>query len=182
MALGNIGVPVGTELVVPAAGALTATGHLSNIWLTGLVATLGEIVGAMILYTVGFVGGRPFVMRYGKYLKLGESKYDKLHAFYEKHGAKMVFLSRFIPVIRGVASLPAGVSRMQKRYFLACTAAGSAIFCFGLAFLGNAFGHHLDAVMPYVHKFSLVIAGVILLGIVIWFARAMSAKKTSTVA
>jgi len=68
MVLGNIGLPVGTEIVVPAAGALAATGHLSSWWLAGLVATAGEIVGGTLLYAVGFVGGRPFVQRWGKYI------------------------------------------------------------------------------------------------------------------
>jgi membrane protein DedA with SNARE-associated domain len=137
MVLGNIGIPVGTELVVPMSGALSGPGQpLPNVWLSGTVATLGEVVGGGIFYAVGFAGGRPFIERYGKFIGLNLHKLDIAHAFYERHGRKTVFLCRFIPVIRGVSALPAGISRMQKRYFFAYTAAGSAIFCFALVLLG----------------------------------------------
>jgi membrane protein DedA with SNARE-associated domain len=163
MVLGNIGIPVGAELVVPAAGALAATGHLSS-WLgVALVATIGEVVGCSILYAVGYFGGRPFVARWGKYLKLSESKLDTFHTFYERHGNVVVFVCRFIPFVRGVASLPAGVSRMRKRYFLIYSAAGSALFCIGLAWLGSLFGAHVDEIMPQLHRISTVAILIVLL-------------------
>jgi membrane protein DedA with SNARE-associated domain len=165
MVLGNMGIPVGTELVVPAAGALAATGHLSSVWLAALVATVGEIVGGSILYAIGYAGGRPFVARYGKYLKLSEKKLDAFHDFYGRHGNVVVFVCRFLPFVRGVSALPAGVSRMQKRYFVAYTAAGSAVFCFGLAWIGSLFGRHLDEITPQIHKFSFLF--IVLLGLAV---------------
>jgi len=155
MVLGNLGIPVGTELVVPAAGALAATGHLSSVWLAATVATAGELVGGGILYAIGFAGGRPFVARWGKYLKLDEKKLDAFHEVYERYGNVVVFVCRFLPLVRGVSALPAGVARMQKRYFFAYTAAGSAVFCFGLAYLGSLFGRHFDEISPQIHRFSL---------------------------
>lgn len=164
MVVANVGIPVGAELVVPAAGALAATGHLSSVWLAGAVATLGEVVGGAILYTVGYTGGRPFVARYGKFLKLDEKKLDTFHEFYERYGSIVVFVCRFIPLIRGVAALPAGVSRMKKRYFFAYTTAGSAVFCFGLVWIGSIFGRHFDEIAPQIHKFSLVFVIAIVAG------------------
>ncbi len=166
MVIGNLGIPVGTELVVPAAGALAATGHLSNVWLAGAVATVGEIVGGTLLYAIGYAGGRPFVARYGHYLKLSEKKLDAFHGFYDRHGNVVVFVCRFIPFVRGVSALPAGVSRMQKRYFVAYTAAGSAVFCFGLAWLGSIFGRHIDDIKPQIHQVSTLVVGIILLAVV----------------
>jgi membrane protein DedA with SNARE-associated domain len=89
-------------------------------------------------------------------------KLDMASAFYDRHGRKTVFICRFIPVIRGIASLPAGISRMRKRYFFPYTMAGSGIFCFALAFLGLAFSKHFDDLAPYVHKLSL---GIVALGV-----------------
>jgi membrane protein DedA with SNARE-associated domain len=156
MMLGNIGVPVGTELIVPTAGALAAKGLL-NVWVAAGVATLGEIAGAGVLYAIGFFGGRPFVARWGKYVGVSMHKLDTAHAFYERHGRKTVFISRFIPVIRGIASLPAGISRMQKRYFFPYTTAGSLIFCFALAQLGSSLGKHFDEIAPYLHKATIAV-------------------------
>jgi len=178
MTLGNMGIPVGTEFVVPAAGALSATGHLSSVWLVGAVATLGEVVGGTILYYVGFVGGRPFVLKYGKFVKVDEKKLDAFHSFYERHGNIVVFVCRLLPVVRGVSALPAGVSRMPKRYFISYTAAGSAIFCFGLAYLGSIFGHHFDEIAPIIHKTSTVLVAVVLLAIVSFIAeRVLRARR-----
>lgn len=171
MVIGNLGIPVGTELVVPAAGALAATGHLSSVWLAASVATIGEIVGGTILYAIGYAGGRPFVARYGRFVKVSEKKLDSFHEFYERYGNVVVFVCRFVPLVRGVAALPAGVSRMQKRFFITYTAAGSAIFCFGLAYLGSIFGRHLYEITPQIHKLSLVILAALVVFAAVAFAR-----------
>lgn len=178
MLLGNMGIPVGTELVVPAAGALAASGHLSNLWLAATIATAGEIVGGAILYAIGYAGGRPFVARYGKYLKLDEAKLDAFHNVYERHGNVVVFVCRFLPFVRGVAALPAGVARMQKRYFLAYTAAGSAVFCFGLAYLGSLFGRHIDEISPQIHKTSsILIVAIVLVVVALVAFRIVQARR-----
>ncbi|GAC1565921.1 MAG: DedA family protein [Vulcanimicrobiaceae bacterium] len=168
MVLGNMGLPVGTEIVMPAAGALSVTRHLMTWQGAAAVGTLGELVGGSALYLIGYVGGRPFVARYGRYLKLSEKKLDQFHEFYERHGNIVVFVCRFLPFVRGIAALPAGVSQMPKRYFLTYTALGSAIFCFGLAYLGSLLGRHFDDITPQIHKFSLVIviALVVVVGVV----------------
>jgi membrane protein DedA with SNARE-associated domain len=162
MTLGNMGLPVGTEIVMPAAGALAASKGNMTWFGAGLAGTLGEIVGGSILYSIGYAGGRPFVVRYGKYVKLSEKKLDQFHGFYTRKGNIVVFVCRFLPFVRGVSALPAGVSKMQKRYFLTYTALGSAIFCFGLAYLGSILGQHFDELTPQIHKFSLgIVVGLI---------------------
>ncbi|MBD5633611.1 MAG: DedA family protein [Candidatus Eremiobacteraeota bacterium] len=165
MTLGNLGIPVGTELVVPAAGALAATGHLSSLWLAAFVATLGEVVGGTILYAIGYAGGEPFVARFGRYIKVDAKKLAVFHTFYERHGNATVFVCRFLPFVRGVAALPAGVSRMPKRYFIAYTAAGSAVFCFGLAYVGSLFGRHFDAIAPTIHRSSTLVIALLVVAV-----------------
>jgi membrane protein DedA with SNARE-associated domain len=182
MFLGNIGMPTGTEIVMPSAGALAATGHLPNVgplpgWtIVGAVGTAGEVCGGLVLYFIGYYGGLPFVQRYGKYIRFREHELERVHAFYEKHGRPMVFWCRFIPFVRGVAALPPGISRMPKRYFLTYTALGSAIFCFGLAYLGDEAGHNVDAITTYVHDFAMaIIIGVVVViaaAVVFWRMRA----------
>jgi membrane protein DedA with SNARE-associated domain len=161
--LGNLGMPAALEVTVPAAGGLAAQGHLAPVgplagWLVvAIVATVGELVGATILYTIGFYGGLPFVHRYGKYIRFSQHEYDRVHAFFLRYGRPTVFWARFIPFIRGVSSLPAGISRMPKRYFFTYTLLGSAIFCFSLSYLGNVAGNNLDAILGGLHKATLLI-------------------------
>jgi membrane protein DedA with SNARE-associated domain len=171
MALGNMGIPAATEIVVPTAGALAAQGLLDSWVIVGLVATLGELAGGLVLYAVGYYGGEPFVHRYGKYVFFREHELERVHAFYARYGKKTVFISRFVPFIRGISALPAGLSQMPKRYFITYTLAGSAIFCFGLAYLGDQFGRNVNALLPLIHKFSLALAAVVVVALVafVWW-------------
>ena len=184
MVVGNMGVPAGTEIVVPTAGGLAAQGHLPRLlgmpaWIiVALVATLGEIVGGGLLYAVGYFGGEPFVRRWGRYVFFREQELERVHAFYARYGRNTVFLCRFIPFIRGIAGFPAGVSRMQKRWFFAYTGAGSAIFCFALAFLGQTVGRNVDTLVPWVHRFSLALLGlVIVAGVGLLVFRSASKRR-----
>ncbi|MDP9104728.1 MAG: DedA family protein [Candidatus Eremiobacteraeota bacterium] len=185
MFLGNIGTPVGTEVVMPTAGALASQGHFTALlslpaWIVvALVGTVGEICGATTLYEVGYHGGLPFVHRYGRYVGFKERELGHVQRFYGKFGHWAVFLARFVPFVRGVASLPAGLSRMNLPLFLASTAIGSAIFCFGLAYLGQVAGNHLDAITAVLHKAALLIVVVIVVLIVaaVFVIRARSKKK-----
>ncbi|MGH7660933.1 MAG: DedA family protein [Vulcanimicrobiaceae bacterium] len=154
MILGNLAMPVGTEVVVPIAGAAAGAGHLSSWVLVGAVATLGEVVGGSALYALGYYAGEPVVHRFGR---RAEHELQRVQAYYERHGRKTVFLCRFIPFVRGIASLPPGISRMPKRYFLTYHTLGSAIFCFGLAFLGFSLGKNFTTMLPVVRRFSLIL-------------------------
>ncbi len=161
MALGNIGAPVGTEFVVPAAGALVATGHLSNLWMVVIVATLGELAGASVAYAVGRYGGRPVVHRYGHYVMFHEREMVKVEGFFQRYGSLAILFCRFIPVVRGICSIPAGISRMPLLPFYVFTAVGSFIFCLLLALLGHKLGQHFDTLAPLFHRSSLIIAGLL---------------------
>ena len=187
MLLGNCAVPVGTEVVMPTAGALAAQGQLPALagipgWITvGLVGTLGEIVGGSILYAVGYYGGVPVVEKYGRYVHFDAKKLARVHAYYERFGTPTVFWCRFIPFVRGVSAFPAGLAQMQKRYFLTYTALGSAIFCFGLACLGDLAGRNIDTLTASLHKAGLiviVIAAVIIAGGII-LVRARAKKSAA---
>lgn len=178
MMLGNMGAPAGTEIVMPTAGGLAAQGHFPGAlgmpaWVAvALVGTIAEVVGASLLYAIGYYGGEPFLERYGRYIGFKQKELARVHAFYERFGNPTVFWCRFIPFIRGVASFPAGVARMQKRFFVTYTALGSAVFCFGLAYLGNAAGRNLDALTASMHKVALavvVLALVVIVAAVVFF-------------
>ena len=181
--LGNLGMPAALEVMVPTAGGLAAQGHLAPVgplpgWIVvALVATFGELIGATILYTIGYYGGLPFVHRYGKYIRFNQHEYDRVHAFFERYGRPTVFWCRFVPFVRGVSSLPAGISRMQKRYFFSYTLLGSAIFCFGLAYLGNVAGSNLDAILALLHKAALAIVALVVVAIVAAVVALRARKK-----
>jgi len=165
MLLGNIGAPIGSEVVLPTAGALAGAGHLGNIWIAIAVAVLGELVGQGIGYAIGRFGGRPLVTRFGAYVGFHHDQLDRVHAFFERWGSFAVFLCRFIPVIRGIDGIPAGIAEMDLVPFFLWTFLGSTIFCGGLMLLGSAVGHHLAQIVPLLHHYSRLLILVALIAL-----------------
>jgi len=187
--LGNLGFPAGLEIMIPTAGGLAAQGHLAPLgpipgWIVvAAVGVLGEMLGTSVLYAIGYYGGLPFVHRYGKYVHFKEHEYARVHTFFEKYGRLTVFWCRFVPFVRGVVSLPAGISRMPKRYFFSYTFLGSALFCFGLAYLGQYAGKRLDTILPVIHKFGLLIilVSIVLAVVAIVYWRMNRARRPASI-
>jgi membrane protein DedA with SNARE-associated domain len=167
LALGNLGAPVGTEVILPVAGALTATGHLSSLWLTVIVALAGELSGGSAGYAIGRFGGVPLIERYGRYIHVTHDRLLVVHRFFERWGTFAIFVCRFLPVLRGVAAIPAGIAEMNLALFYLWTFLGSLIFCTLLILLGSAFGTHLDAVLPLLRRGGYVALGVAVIAVVV---------------
>jgi membrane protein DedA with SNARE-associated domain len=165
--LGNFGVPIGSEIVLPAAGALTATGHLGQLWLTLSIALAGELAGGTVGYAIGRYGGVPIIERYGKYIHFTHERLMRVHRFFERWGTFAIFVCRFLPFIRGVSAIPAGIAEMNLGLFYLWTFLGSLIFCTFLIMLGHAFGAHLDAVIPLLRKGGLFVLGVAVVAVVV---------------
>ena len=160
MTLANVGAPVGSEIVLPAAGALVATGHLSNLWLAIAIAVFAELFGQSIGYAVGRFGGRPFVDRYGKYVRFHHAELERVERFFARYGKFAIFICRFIPFIRGIVGIPAGIAEMPLGPFYFWTFCGSLIFCGGLILLGNSLGTHAHEVVDTVRRYAFVLLGV----------------------
>lgn len=177
MALANVGAPVGSEIVLPAAGALVATGHLSSLWLTIAVAVAAELTGQSVAYAVGRFGGRPFAERYGRYVHFEHAQMALVERFFERYGNFAIFICRFTPVIRGIVGIPAGIAEMPLVQFYLWTLLGSLGFCGGLILLGHSVGAHLGSILPVLHKFAYAFLGlVVLAGASVWLIARRRAK------
>lgn len=166
LVLGNFGVPIGSEIVLPVAGALTATGHLNGLWMTIGVALAGELAGGSVGYAIGRYGGVPLIERYGKYVHFTHERLGRVHGFFERWGSFAIFICRFLPVIRGVAAIAAGVAEMNLALFYLWTFLGSLIFCTSLIALGNALGPRLGEVIPLLHRGGYFALGVAVTAVV----------------
>ena len=168
--------PAASELVMVYAGALASGAFASqHVVLFGhqiepggwafltmaLAGTLGYIVGAIGGWAIGRYGGRPFVERHGRFLHLGPERLDRAERWFDRHDRWAVLLGRITPVVRSFVSIPAGVFEMPFWPYLWPTAIGSAIWAFGLAGIGYAFGSNYER---FHHAFDLVlVAGAALL-------------------
>ncbi len=160
LVLGNFGVPIGSEIVLAVAGALVATGHLSSLWLTIAVALAGELGGGSVGYAIGRFGGVPIVERYGRYIHFTHERLVRLHGFFERWGTFAIFVCRFLPFVRGVSAIPAGIAEMNLGLFYLWTFLGSLIFCTFLVLFGNALGTHLGDVLPLLHRSGYAVLAV----------------------
>jgi len=160
MAIGNVGGPVGAEVLMPVVGGLVGTGHLGSLWIAIGAAVLGELAGQSIAYAIGRYGGYPFFEKFGKYVHFGHDELQRIHGFFERHGTFALFICRFVPVIRGFVGFPAGMAQMNLAQFYLWTFLGSLAFCGAFIAVGYILGDHLNDLLPLIHKGGLVIFGV----------------------
>ena len=132
MAAGEV-LPIPSEIVLPLVGVQVSAGLLV-FWAATLAATVGSVLGAWALYAVGRWGGRPAVLRLSRFLGVREERMSRAEQWFARHGTVVVLLSRVIPGLRGLASLPAGTLRMPMARFLVLTAIGA--FCWNAALIG----------------------------------------------
>jgi membrane protein DedA with SNARE-associated domain len=156
--------PMPSEAVMPFAGFVVAEGTLR--W-SGVIAsaTLGSIVGSLIGYAIGIYGGRPFARRYGKYLLLDQSDLDTADRFFQRHGGITILIARFIPVIRHLISIPAGMGRMRLLPFCLFTVIGAGLWNSILTVCGFFLKKNWTTVMRYSHVIDIVV--LVLLGALI---------------
>lgn len=165
IALETVFPPLPSEIILPLGGFTASRGDLT-LWGVMLAATLGSVVGALILYGVGYWIGRErlytLVDRYGRYALLKQSDIDKANDWFERYSSKAVLIGRLVPVVRSLVSIPAGLTRMPLPTFVLYTAIGSAIWNGILVGAGYALGSRWEEVGGYVSYLQYaVIAGVL---------------------
>lgn len=168
MALESSLFPVPSELVMIPAGYLAARGELDP-FLAALAGACGSVIGASANYALGRYVGRAFLLRYGRYFLINEAKYHEAEALFCRNANVATFVGRFIPVVRHLISLPAGVFGMRLLPFAGLTFIGSGLWCGFLVALGYFFGEPVVAtVAAYTHEAALIcVAALALFGA--WF-------------
>lgn len=165
MSLESACIPIPSEVIMPFAGAIVTAPllakHTMSLPLVTLSGTLGCLFGSIIAYWIGRQGGRPLLLRYGKYILITEKKLDYVDAFFDKHGEKAIFWSRVLPIVRTFISLPAGICEMSFTKFVLYSTLGSLPWCLFLAYIGYYLGDKWTMIKPYFHKLDAVMAVVI---------------------
>jgi len=163
MGLESMVLPIPSEVVMPFAGWLAYDGQMDWV-IASLAGTLGCTLGSLIAYYAGYYGGRPFVLRYGRYVLLQEKHLDSAERWFEKWGASAVFFTRLLPILRTFISIPAGICRMNIVKFIILTILGSAPWCFALAYAGFLLGPEWESIIRFFEPFEvlIVVAAVLL--------------------
>jgi len=168
MALESMIAPVLSEAVMPFAGFLIFE---QKFTFTGVIffSTLGSIIGSLISYYIGAYGGRPMINKIGKYLLLDQHHLDLTEKFFGRYGSRTIFISRFIPVIRHLISIPAGIGRMNLLKFSIYTVIGAGLWNAFLAYVGFRLRDNWHTVKKYSEFVDLAIVILILAAIIFLF-------------
>ena len=176
----NVFPPIPSEIVLPFAGFVaqqsasavnaTADAAQSDTTVIGMMiaATVGSVVGALILYFVSAAIGperlRGFVERFGKWFGVKSSDLVRAEEWFDRRSVVAVLVGRCVPLIRSIVSIPAGFRRMKLTSFVVLTAIGSAVWNIALIGAGAVLGDQWERVGEYVGVFQwLVIAAVLVL-------------------
>lgn len=173
MVLESACIPIPSEVTMLFGGALVSASFLAPeqqlaFWPVVLAGTGGNLVGSWLAYWAGYVGGRPLIDRWGRYLLIRPHEVEKAHDWFERRGELAVFGGRLLPVIRTFISLPAGVVRMGFWKFTVYTVLGCLPWVAALTWLGYLLGARWETVERILSPFSWAIAAVVLAA-GIWF-------------
>ena len=169
-------VPIPSELVMPFAGYMASQDKFSLAVIL-LINSAGALLGSGLCYWIGVVGGKPFLLNYGKYFLVRQHDIARTEAFFAKHGKKTILIGRFLPVIRHVISVPAGIARMPLSGFFLQTFVGSTIWGGTLILLGYYIGANWETFAKTLKRVDLLIGAFLVLGLVALGIRFMVRRR-----
>jgi membrane protein DedA with SNARE-associated domain len=156
--------PVPSEVILPMAGFLTGQGRLV-FPLVIVAATVGSVIGALLLYWIGRALGedrvRRFIENHGKWLLLDVRDFERAKEWFDHHSDRAVLLARMAPGVRSLISIPAGIDRVPLWRFVLLTTLGSGVWNAVLVAAGWMLGQHWNVVDQYVSKLGWVVGGLI---------------------
>ena len=170
MVLESACIPLPSELIMTYAG-FEAFRHNIGFTQAVIAGVIGNLVGSLIAYYVGKLGGRPFLRRYGKYIWFSEKHFASAERFFAKWGSFAVLISRILPAIRTFISLPAGIANMNLAKFIIFSIIGSIPWVYLLAYVGYALGQNWDSVSSHTGVLTYIFAAILIIGVIGFWVR-----------
>lgn len=156
MAIESSFIPFPSEIVVPPAGYIVSQGGMNMLFVI-LSSTFGSLIGGIVNYYIAATFGRNFLIKYGKYIFINESKFSKMEKFFQNHGEITTFIGRLLPGIRQYISFPAGLARMNLFKFCIFTSIGAGIWSTILAYVGYFVGKNIALIKEKIDTITIVI-------------------------
>lgn len=182
IAIENVFPPIPSEIILTFGGFMTKYSSM-NLWGVIIAATIGSVIGAIILYSLGHCLKAErlekfFDSKLGKMLRLKKEDIKKAEIWFNKHGAKAVFLCRFVPIVRSLISIPAGMAGMELGSFFVLTLLGTFIWNIVLVYLGRFAGDTWEVAVTYIDAYSMVVL-IIFIIVILLFGFLSLRKKLS---
>ena len=158
--LENVFPPIPSEIVLPFAGFVAQRGS-DSVVLMILAATVGSVIGALIMYWIAAVIGderlHAFTRKFGKWVQIREADLTRAEEWFDRHAVSAVLVGRCVPLIRSVVSIPAGFRRMKLIPYIAYTFLGSLVWNIALVGAGAMLGENWERVEPVVATFQWIV-------------------------
>ena len=171
--LENVLPVVPSEIILTFAGLLSVKSHLS----------IASFIGLLILYYICRLISEEklyrFVDRHGKWMKLKSKDLKRANDWFKKYGAWAVFLCRFVPVLRVLITIPAGINRMNVIQFTTLSLIGTTIWNFALILLGRLLSDSFDALMNGIHTYSRIMYVIIIIAVIYFVIRYLMKRRRS---
>ena len=187
IAIENIFPPIPSEVILLFGGFMST---YTNMHIVGIIiaSTLGSLVGAYALYFIGKIFNKERLKKIvrgkiGKVLRFKEKDIDMADEWFDKKGNKTVFFCRFIPIVRSLISIPAGMSEMPLGKFTLYTVVGSLIWNTVLSIAGQTVGANWESILAIFEQYSHIAAIVLVIlgvGAIVWFYSKKRTKKSKT--
>jgi membrane protein DedA with SNARE-associated domain len=165
----DFGIPLPGETVLIAAAIFAGSGRL-NVVAVAVVGFVAAVAGDNIGYAIGRFGGRAVVERWGRYVFLTPERLAKAESFFDRQGAKIIVVARFIEGLRQANGIIAGIAGMHWLRFLACNALGAALWVGTWVTVGDLAGQHITTIYTAITRYSLYAAIAAVIAIAIWIA------------
>ena len=176
MVLETVIVIIPSEAIL-ATGGILASKHIFSFWLAFLVGLLGSVFCAIVIYAMGYFGGKPFIKKYGKYFFMKEEDIEKSDSWFNKYGLYAALIGRNFPIVRTLISLPIGIMRLSFTKFLTYTIIGSIPWTFVFVYIGYALGSNWVVVNQYISRLKIPIRILIIVLIFSYFYKKIKETK-----
>lgn len=171
MVLENVFPPIPSEIVLPFSGFMTVS---SSLTITGVIlaSTFGSVVGALILYSIGYMVNitklEKSIDKWGHILRITTQDLQKANTWFARFGYWTILFGRMIPLIRSLISVPAGMAKMYLYLFLLFTTIGTIIWNTILIMMGATLGENWDKILQWMETYSSFAYLLIFIGLVVF--------------
>lgn len=153
LSAGIVGVPIPDETLMAFVGSLTALGGPFEFGTTLMVSYAGTMTGMIVSYVIGHRVGKPFLTRYGKWVKLTPSRLERAEGWFKKYGLWTVFFGYFVPGVRHFTCYLSGVSGVKFYKYMLYAGTGALLWCTTFLTLGRFIGSNLEGLFHLIHTY-----------------------------
>lgn len=156
MILEAVIIVIPSELIL-ATGGILASQNIFSFFGALLTGIIGSVFCAIIIYLMGYFGGRPFIDKYGKYFFMKKEDIEKAEAWFQKYGMLASFIGRNFPIVRTFISLPIGMMHLSFWPFVLYTTLGSIPWTFAFVYVGYSLGNNWVILQEYTSRLKVPI-------------------------